>query len=87
MSKKIPIDDKNGILRLPAEALKVLGDATEVFIYINSENKTLVLSASDLEIKGNNEILSDIVDLNKNVSDEDYFAPVPESFLNKNKSK
>lgn len=70
-------------LLLPPEAVAVLGQANEIFITIDEENKTGILSLTDPEVAENEAILDQMTALNEGLTLEEYGEPVPESFLHR----
>lgn len=86
MTKKITIDKKGGSVTLPSEALEVFGDAEELFLHIDEKNSAIILSVTDPIITSNKNILDEMAEISNELTDEDYYEPVPDSFLEKNKS-
>lgn len=68
-------------LQLPPEAMSILTGATQVWLTLDTEKRTITISVTDPDILENNAILDQLAALNEDLSLEEYGAPVPESFL------
>jgi DNA-binding transcriptional regulator/RsmH inhibitor MraZ len=69
--------DEQGRLLLPTEARAWFGGARELYLCRGAENGTATLHVRDPRAE-NERILDELAEINRGLSDEDYFAPVPE---------
>lgn len=76
--------DEQGRIRLPPEILHKLGSPkTFEFSVSDDGGGALILRPGDADLSQNARILDEIAELNRRLSDDDYTAPVPQSFLDK----
>lgn len=68
-------------LLLPEEAISILGKDCEIYLNLDGEKGTMVLSTEDPDVLHNNAILEQLTALNEEMGISDVV--VPESFLNK----
>ncbi|WP_338846439.1 hypothetical protein V8J88_22160 [Massilia sp. W12] len=65
-------------LQLPAEAIEVLGSNQSIFLKIDKEKRTVVLSSAHPDILHNREIMDQIVALNEEMGLYEFDTPESE---------
>jgi DNA-binding transcriptional regulator/RsmH inhibitor MraZ len=74
--------DEQGRLLLPEQTRAWFGDAKKLYLVTTAEQGAATLSADDPRVE-NQRILDELAQINAELSDEDYFAPVPDSLLDR----
>jgi DNA-binding transcriptional regulator/RsmH inhibitor MraZ len=79
MSHVIPVQiDEQGRLVLPDEAKAWFGDARKLYLCRSAGAASATLHVLDPRAE-NERILDELAEINQALSDEDYFAPVPDA--------
>jgi hypothetical protein len=74
--------DEQGRLLLPEQARAWFGDSKKLYLVTTADQGAATLSADDPRVE-NQRILDELAEINAELSDEDYFAPVPDSLLDR----
>ena len=83
---EVEVED-GGRVRLPEEAMALFSVARKLYLSTRADTREIVLSDRAPATADNRKILDELADLNRTVPDGEYFAPVPDAFLNKQGSR
>jgi hypothetical protein len=75
--------DESGRIKLPIEVIELFEHSTKLYLTLLKDRKLILIGNKDPEIMKNEAILNEMAELNRELSDEEYTRPVPESFLDK----
>jgi len=73
---RIPLDDTS-TFKLPAEAVTAVGAAGEIYLEIDADTQTVLLSVRHPDVIHNEYILDQMARLNEGLSLAEYGEPVP----------
>lgn len=83
MSTILRVPLRDGAFKLPAEAMRAIGSVDELYLEINADRQTVLLSVRHPDVVHNECILDQIAGLQGALSPEEYGEPVPNSFLSR----
>ena len=81
MATTLQIDLDDDHIRLPDQARALFAGCARVYVTIDPDLKTVVISGAPSAAADNRRILDELAALNRDVPDDTYLAPIDDDFL------